>query len=265
MTQSGHTEIYTFTMTLAREIPWPRILAEGAAIVVSILLAFSIEAWWEERQERTIAQDILEAVLEDFKEGQSTVEFYKKMSTARMQSADELLMASKGGAARITEKEIDRLMADLSFFSDAEVINDGSIDALINSGTIGIITSKRLRQLIAGWPAFLDYARNNVKPDYDFQLEIWIPYIKDRGNVSQILRAVAHIPGHPDSTDWQQTVTLAGEPASHLKLLKDSEFLNIVAISRMFMFNNLDTYDDLEKRLVESIHLIESELRQLAH
>jgi len=32
---------------------WARVLAEGSAIVVSILLAFGIQAWWEERQERT--------------------------------------------------------------------------------------------------------------------------------------------------------------------------------------------------------------------
>ncbi len=34
------------------EIPWKRISIEAAAIVGSILLAFSIDAWWEERHER---------------------------------------------------------------------------------------------------------------------------------------------------------------------------------------------------------------------
>ena len=42
-----------------REIPWPRILAEGAAIIVSILLAFSIEAWWEDRNRRIEEVEIL--------------------------------------------------------------------------------------------------------------------------------------------------------------------------------------------------------------
>jgi len=35
-----------------RSVHWPRILAEGFAIVVSILLAFGIQAWWEGRQDR---------------------------------------------------------------------------------------------------------------------------------------------------------------------------------------------------------------------
>jgi len=34
-----------------RKIPWPRVLVEGAVIVGSILLAFGIEAWWDDRGE----------------------------------------------------------------------------------------------------------------------------------------------------------------------------------------------------------------------
>ena len=36
-------------------IVWKKLIAEGAAIVVSILLAFWIEAWWAEQQ--TVSQE----------------------------------------------------------------------------------------------------------------------------------------------------------------------------------------------------------------
>ena len=32
-------------------IPWNRILVEGVAIIASILIAFAIDAWWDDRQE----------------------------------------------------------------------------------------------------------------------------------------------------------------------------------------------------------------------
>ena len=35
---------------LRQSIPWPRVFAEGVIIVVSILLAFAIDAAWESRQ-----------------------------------------------------------------------------------------------------------------------------------------------------------------------------------------------------------------------
>ncbi len=34
------------------QIPWLRVFVEGVVIVGSILLAFGIQAWWDERQER---------------------------------------------------------------------------------------------------------------------------------------------------------------------------------------------------------------------
>ena len=53
-------------MTATRSIPWPRILVEGVAIVVSILLAFGIQAWWEGVQEREEEQDALASILQEF-------------------------------------------------------------------------------------------------------------------------------------------------------------------------------------------------------
>ena len=53
-------------MTPTRSIPWPRILAEGGAIVVSILLAFGIQAWWEGREEEQRRQALLRGLAADF-------------------------------------------------------------------------------------------------------------------------------------------------------------------------------------------------------
>jgi hypothetical protein len=37
-------------MTDSHNIRWKRLAIEAPAIVISILLAFAIDAWWEERQ-----------------------------------------------------------------------------------------------------------------------------------------------------------------------------------------------------------------------
>lgn len=39
-------------MTESRIIHWKRIAVEAAAIVISILLAFAIDAWWVEKKDR---------------------------------------------------------------------------------------------------------------------------------------------------------------------------------------------------------------------
>ena len=44
------------------EIPWKRLSVEAAAIVASILLAFAIDAWWNELQSDRAVGEVLKAV-----------------------------------------------------------------------------------------------------------------------------------------------------------------------------------------------------------
>jgi hypothetical protein len=50
-------------MTSAQKISWKRLAAESTAIVASILLAFAIDAWWDERQERKLEAEYLTAII----------------------------------------------------------------------------------------------------------------------------------------------------------------------------------------------------------
>lgn len=53
-------------MAEAQTIPWKRISVEAAAIVVSILLAFAIDASWEERQSHQRQQELIRGLILDF-------------------------------------------------------------------------------------------------------------------------------------------------------------------------------------------------------
>jgi hypothetical protein len=47
-------------------IPWLRVLIEGVVIVGSILVAFGIDAWWQDRAERQAERDALAGLLRHF-------------------------------------------------------------------------------------------------------------------------------------------------------------------------------------------------------
>ena len=48
-------------------IQWKKLVTEGIVIVVSILLAFAIDAWWEDRQELKAAEDQVSRVLAELR------------------------------------------------------------------------------------------------------------------------------------------------------------------------------------------------------
>ena len=53
-------------MNNLQAINWKRIAVEAAAIVVSILLAFAIDAWWDDRQERIEEREVLLGLKSEF-------------------------------------------------------------------------------------------------------------------------------------------------------------------------------------------------------
>jgi hypothetical protein len=46
-------------------IAWPRMFVEGVVIVVSIFLAFAIDAWWDDRQQAEEARLQVERVVSE--------------------------------------------------------------------------------------------------------------------------------------------------------------------------------------------------------
>ena len=70
MTDSSDTDTQHVPPARWRELP--RWLIELAVIVVSILLAFGIDAWWEERQDRREEAEILAGLEREFTDYRSS-------------------------------------------------------------------------------------------------------------------------------------------------------------------------------------------------
>jgi len=74
-----------------REIAWQRIAAEGVAIVISILLAFSIQAWWENRTERINELEVLTALQVEVKQNIGVMADELRFRRAMIEPMTELL------------------------------------------------------------------------------------------------------------------------------------------------------------------------------
>jgi hypothetical protein len=61
-------------MTNTDNMQWKRTAAEGVAIVLSILLAFWIDTWWEDRKEARLEVVYLLELQEDFEQNKTRLE-----------------------------------------------------------------------------------------------------------------------------------------------------------------------------------------------
>ncbi len=100
-------------MANTHDIPWKRISAEGVAIVVSILLAFSIEAWWAERQERAEERGLLESLYVEFEVNRDEAAFVISVHERAIQAVATLLELSQDEILALPMEAVEEMVGSL--------------------------------------------------------------------------------------------------------------------------------------------------------
>jgi len=145
---------------LSKQIPWLRVLVEGAVIVGSILLAFGLQAWWEGRQERDQEIRVLEALLTEFETNRavlpSFMDRHRQGSEAAADIQERLREAGDGNTITLLDTLLFWPLATPTFDPAT-----GAVSAALESGDLRFIPAATLRQAVAGWPSRIVDAREN--------------------------------------------------------------------------------------------------------
>lgn len=131
-------------------IPWNRILVEGVAITASILIAFAIDAWWEDRQETESEIRNLVRVSAEL-EANSEIIQSKLRTIEGSIEATSTFISWMGPQPTILEKELlveqwDTLYA-IGFFS----LQRSATRDYLASGQTDMAKNLEVRQAISEW------------------------------------------------------------------------------------------------------------------
>ncbi len=131
---------------MKQDIPWNRLVIEAFVIVGSILLAFGIDAWWDERQERAEEGIALKALLEEFETNlpyfRLTHEFHVQAAEDTSDLLDLLLAAPLDSLVKALDSQLASLIATIT-----RETATGTVNTLLASGKIDLIQNQELQQL----------------------------------------------------------------------------------------------------------------------
>lgn len=146
---------------------WRRTVAEGVVIVASILLAFGIDAWWADVQERKEEEVVLRALETEFRENLAELRAVHDVQARYAQELGELvsLVVSQpeGSSLQVEDSELRPLIS----FRTADPAT-GTLSTLLASGRIDLIQSEELQQALAGWPAVVEDVAEDERLVRDF-------------------------------------------------------------------------------------------------
>jgi len=206
---------------------WKSLTLEAIAIVVSILLAFAIEAWWSERQERQFEQETLKSLLSEFQGHKRQLVVMKELHLKVLRSVVSLISASGRGSFESEAFGVDEALYWATVPATTD-LGSGVRDSLISSGQIEVISNKQLRYRLAEWESVLDELKDDEQHGVILVLETMDPYLTRHGVPLSFSEALsARTTTEPIPTTVRQLVT---DAAATKRLLSDPEFRSILEL-----------------------------------
>lgn len=136
--------------------PWKGRLTEGLVIVVSILLAFGIDAWWDESREQRETRELVEALEPELSDMLAQIELVGDSADLRTEWAAWLQNATPAEIQEMSETDawarFLRLTAPKTFDPGA----GGALTSIFEAGAIDRIEENELRAAITAIPPLLD-------------------------------------------------------------------------------------------------------------
>lgn len=133
-----------------------RLALEGVTIVVGILLAFGIDAWWDDRRAAAAERALLGDVVEELGTIVRGLEAAGAFHDRHREAARDLI----AGGGEQTPEQLAVAVSRLLGFVTLDV-STGALDAAVSSDGLGRIASDSTRILLARWPgAYADLVEN---------------------------------------------------------------------------------------------------------
>ena len=233
---------------------WGKVSAEGLLIVLSILLAFGIEASWSERGERRAEAEALQGLKDDFVE--NLARLASVMSEhAEVRDASVRLLAMTGPEANqiVSDVVMDTLVMALIAYPKVFPVT-ATYDALIASGRIELLESATLRRELARWSTAIADLREEERDAFRQMDQRLLPFL---WNFVPIVTLDVNVHPRYEGVDLSESRFARRYP----ELLRSMRFENAVEErmnSSIRAIERVTGAEDIARRV---LGLVESELR----
>jgi len=201
---------------MKQRIPWNRLIAEGAVIVGSILLAFAIDAWWDERSDDAQEAALLTGLAEDFQAASDDLERVRAMHGAKSSAAAQLLSWAESGGPDDSQLDQVEIAIGKMFAHPTFDPAMGTVQTILGSGRLDLLGNRELVGELTRWSAVVDDLSEDEENANRHLYQSLVPFLNPRLNLKDL--------------DKTSEIAWPGEkaPTGAHRLLSNREFQSIV-------------------------------------
>ena len=163
------------------------LIIEGVVIVLSILLAFAIDAWWGDRVERAEEERVLAQFKSELELYDSLLGEADELTNSVVESTDYLLECVHTNADCDVES-VSSAIRKLNYAYQFAAAT-ATYDLLAGSGNLGLISSPKLRQAMSDLAAFISLVSRFEDDESAFLNTRLNPFLTDHVDLVAVLSA----------------------------------------------------------------------------
>jgi hypothetical protein len=205
----------TQTMTSPTNKSMKTIFWEGLAIVLSILLAFAIDAWWQEQAERAEEKEVLNSLTVEFEANMAEAELIISIHDRQIQSVAKLMTLNEQQILALSNDEVANMIGAMANPWGFDAVR-GAVDSLVGSGKLGILQNRKLSEALTTFIGMDEAAAQDREILIARSHSVWDQQIRDGGPwwVEQAGLSIAECTSNEESvsTICNQTDPLAYLP-----------------------------------------------------
>lgn len=234
-------------------IAWKRLSIEATVIVASILLAFAIDAWWEERGERNAEVVLLERLRVDYIDIQLALNLVELEHREARDACISFMNMPVGESVPATP-EADRMVAVVFLASRTFNPGSGAVASFHSGEGVRLVRNQSLADKLLAWSGLVEELQEEEANLQKGVAERWTPYIASRVNVGPYVSAFGDlmlgIPSHIST------------PTTRGPLTVDNEFINHVLDRFKWQQIALRDIEPVHTAVDEILALLEKELNK---
>lgn len=179
--------------------PSARLLIEGVVIVVSILLAFGIDAAWEERGERRSERLALQALHAEAVGNRELLRTVVERVRADVARSEDFYDRPLAELETLPQEFASSQVLQSLWRPNTYSLKDGALEGLVRAGRLELIQSSSLRQRLVDWQGEASDLDERHSVLASLEREIMVAIGRHAG--PQLWMATRGLPAEADVTD----------------------------------------------------------------
>ena len=233
-------------MVAIKELRWRSALLEGFAVLVAILLAFGIDAWWDIRSERAEARAYIEAMRTELIANRETLREELDVLRGWMAESEQFLNTVVAPDASPSYDEVRKMVWETGPYRTTPLAR-AALDDLISSGGFQVIESAELRRVLADYERSLDRDAGEQQDIREFFNRFVLPYHVSQGSYTEF--------------DWEEYAEIQESPVVFPfdveAFVGNRTYANLL-IARILEYANLrDAHRDVLEKIDQALALVD--------